>query len=250
MGFVRIGVIALVVGLAGPLPAVAQGMEDGIRAFSALSTGNWGLAQFYATRALESHTLKLGDEAGVFAYRGEARRHLNDFAGAVVDYTEAIGRGVSGAFAARVFNGRGIALFAQEELDLAVADYTQAIKLDPKFVEALDNRGVVYMAGGELRRAIDDFTAAAALAPTNPIPLNNRGRAYLEVQFCEEAYQDFTAALDLNPADPVTPLFNRGIAAECLNRPDDAFDDFAAAFDLAPDEPNYREKFQEYGLMP
>ena len=50
--------------------------QDALRAFDALRAGDWELANVYATRALEAGTLAPGDQAAVYGYRGDARRHL------------------------------------------------------------------------------------------------------------------------------------------------------------------------------
>ena len=47
--------------------------------------------------------------------------------------------------------------------DRAIADYTDAIRLDPNFVTAYYNRGVTYRAKGDSDRAIADYTAAITL---------------------------------------------------------------------------------------
>jgi formylglycine-generating enzyme required for sulfatase activity len=53
------------------------------------------------------------------------------------------------------------------EYDKAIADCTEAIRLDPKHVEAYHNRGVAYWNKGEYDKAIADFTEAIRLEPTN-----------------------------------------------------------------------------------
>src|ERR1700744_3071888 len=61
--------------------------------------------------------------------------------------TEAI---KSGAFAERelaaVYKNRGNAYYFTKDYDRAVADYTAAIKLDPKFAHAFNDRGAAYRA--------------------------------------------------------------------------------------------------------
>src|ERR1043166_3658691 len=51
------------------------------------------------------------------------------------------------------------------ELDRALADYAEAIRLDPNNVQALHGRGVVWRDKGDLDRAIADFSAAIAINP-------------------------------------------------------------------------------------
>ena len=51
------------------------------------------------------------------------------------------------------------------EHDKAIADYTEAIRLNPKYAEAYYNRGVAYEDKGEHDKAIADFTEAIRLDP-------------------------------------------------------------------------------------
>lgn len=224
--------------------------QDALRAFDALRTGDWTLANTYATRALEAGTLAPGDQAAVYAYRGDARRRLNQLQEAVLDYTRALEIGLPAAYAARVYNNRGMAMVAADLFANAVDDYTAAIRLDPKFSEAYVNRGVVHMMNRRMEAAFQDFADALKANPNNGRAYSNRGQAYMHVEFYEDAIAEFTAALELmnDPEEAVVPLFNRGLAWEALGEDDEAYADFALAYQVAPDEPTYQDKYREYGL--
>lgn len=71
---------------------------------------------------------------------------------AIADYTEAIR--LNPEFADACFN-RGNAYYGKGQYDDAIADYTEAIRLNPKFAEAYYNRGNAYEAKAEA-----DFTKA------------------------------------------------------------------------------------------
>ena len=51
------------------------------------------------------------------------------------------------------------------DCEKAIADYTEAIRLDPKDAKAYYNRGVAYGEKGERDKAIADFTEAIRLNP-------------------------------------------------------------------------------------
>lgn len=60
-------------------------------------------------------------------------------------------------------------------LDLALADYTTAISLDPDFAEAYEGRGEVYELKGDLDRAILDYDQAIRLDQIFAQALYRRG---------------------------------------------------------------------------
>jgi tetratricopeptide (TPR) repeat protein len=68
-------------------------------------------------------------------------------------------------------------LIAFRQLDRAIADHTQAIKLDPNLSEAFYNRGNAYGDKGENDRAITDYDTAIRLNPKFAGAFNNRGLA-------------------------------------------------------------------------
>jgi tetratricopeptide (TPR) repeat protein len=51
---------------------------------------------------------------------------------------------------------RGTAYWIKGQLDRAIADYTQAIRLDPEYAEAYHNRGLAYAARGDAPQAEAD----------------------------------------------------------------------------------------------
>jgi lipoprotein NlpI len=58
-----------------------------------------------------------------------------------------------------------------------MADFNEAIQLDPKSTHAFRNRGVVYALKGDYSRAIADFNVVIRLDPNNALAFCNRGRA-------------------------------------------------------------------------
>jgi len=85
------------------------------------------------------------------------------------------------------------------ELDRAVADYTEAIKLDASDPDFFNNRGVALRDKGELDRAIADFTEAIRMRPKGPGPYFNRGMSHFYGGAPAKALADFNQAMMLNP---------------------------------------------------
>src|ERR1700688_4313507 len=63
----------------------------------------------------------------------------------------------TGRSLARVYARRGGAYQAQGDLDRAMADFDQAIRLDPKDAQAYYNRGIAWEEKRSLREALADF---------------------------------------------------------------------------------------------
>jgi tetratricopeptide (TPR) repeat protein len=73
---------------------------------------------------------------------------------------------------------RGIGRHNEGEYDKAVADFTEAIRLDAQFAEAYSNRGGAYVNTGEYGKAIADSSTAIRLDPTLAAAYSNRGLVY------------------------------------------------------------------------
>ena len=66
------------------------------------------------------------------------------------------------------YNNRGNAYTREGQYELAIQDYNESIKLNPKYAGPLNNRGVAYQKKGDIDRAIADFDAAISLDRGNP----------------------------------------------------------------------------------
>ena len=94
---------------------------------------------------------------------------------AIADYSEAIRLNPKDAVA---FNNRGNLWKDKRDLDRAFADYNEAIRLNPKYSMAYNNRGLAWNAKRDLDRAISDYDEAIRLDPKYAPAYNNRGIAW------------------------------------------------------------------------
>ncbi len=83
--------------------------------------------------------------------------------------------------------------------DAAVADYTEAIRLDPKYAEAYRCRGDAWYWKDGHNKAIDDYSEAIRLEPKNASAFSGRGAAYYQKNDFDHALADCEGAVRLNP---------------------------------------------------
>jgi lipoprotein NlpI len=87
----------------------------------------------------------------------------------------------------------------RKELDLALGDYNEAIRLDPTKAYGYNNRGRLWSAKKEYDKAIADYTEAIRLDPKDAVARNNRGGAWLAKKEYDKAIADYTEAQRLDP---------------------------------------------------
>jgi len=101
------------------------------------------------------------------------------------------------------------------ELDKAIEEYTQAIRLNKKFTDAYYNRGLIYSAKGRYKDAIRDFNAAIELGSMTADVYCNRGNAYFFLGKTKQALADFNRALKVSPSD-ADALYDRALVYETM----------------------------------
>ncbi|MCA3416244.1 MAG: tetratricopeptide repeat protein [Roseomonas sp.] len=168
--------------------------------------------------------------SGAYFNRGNARAELWDFVGAIADFTEAIRLNPEFISA---FNNRGNARADQGDLNGAIADFSEAIRLNPQHVSAFNNRGFTRAQQGDRAGAITDFSEAIRLAPQDAGAFNNRGFARFELGDYAAAINDFTEAIRLEPGY-ARALTGRAIARGATGDHAGAIADFDEVLRLDP----------------
>jgi len=151
---------------------------------------------------------------------------------AIADHTEAIRLNPNHAGA---YNNRGVAYAEKGDHDRAIADYTQAIRLNPDYADAYSNRGGAYSSNGDYDRAITDYTRAIRLNPNYAGAHYNRGNAYINKGDLDMAITDFTQAIRLNP-NFAEAYSNRGVAYYHKGDYSLAVTDYTQAIRLDPND--------------
>ncbi len=115
-------------------------------------------------------------------------------------YREAIDAfGEGSAKDAVLRNKTGIAYHQLMQMDSARKCYEQAIKLNPKYHEAVNNLGTVWYAKKSYRRAISQYRKAIKIAPEAASIHSNLGTAYFARKEIDQAMEEFRTALQLDP---------------------------------------------------
>src|ERR1022692_3642705 len=98
------------------------------------------------------------------------------------------------------YNNRGNAYTGKGQYELAIQDYDESIKLNPKYAKSLNNRGVAYQKKGDFDRALEDFDVAINLDPDYANAFANRAEIYQKKGDYPRALKDFDEAIRLQPA--------------------------------------------------
>lgn len=136
---------------------------------------------------------------------------------------------------ATAFVNRGTAYRLKDDKERALADYSEAIRLDPKNVDAFSNRASVYRGSSgdrALADAIADYDAVIRLDPKHALPLYNRGFAHHTKGDYDRAIADYNDAIRLGYQDPDGPLSYRGHAYFCKKDFVRAIADYDAALKI------------------
>jgi tetratricopeptide (TPR) repeat protein len=150
---------------------------------------------------------------------------------AIADFTQAITLDPKNKF---ILWERGVAYADKGDYDKAMADYGQAIRLDPEYAPAYNSRGNAYARKGDFDRAIADLDQAIRLDPAYAAAYSNRGNAYVNKGDNDRAIADFDQAIRLDPEDAVA-YNNRGIAYFDKKDYDRAIANYSQAIRLDPE---------------
>ncbi|WP_156331800.1 tetratricopeptide repeat-containing serine protease family protein, partial [Planktothricoides sp. SR001] len=132
------------------------------------------------------------------------------------------------------YYNQGVTNYDLKKYDLAIADYNQAIALDPNYAAAYNGRGNAYKELKKYELAIADFNQAIALDQNYASAYVGRGLAYYDLKKYDLAIADYTESLRLNNSEPWLVHNNRGLAYYYLKKYELAIADYNKAIALDP----------------
>ncbi|HEY2842114.1 MAG TPA: tetratricopeptide repeat protein [Bryobacteraceae bacterium] len=96
-------------------------------------------------------------------------------------------------------NKTGIAYHQLQDLNNAEKYYKHAVKLNPKYPEAINNLGTVYYAKKSYRRAVNQYKSALRLSPASASIMSNLGTAYFARKQYDDAMKAYEQAVAFDP---------------------------------------------------
>ena len=127
----------------------------------------------------------------------------------------------------------GNAAWASNDLDSAIASFSEAIRLDPSDPATYYYRGRVYVQKGDATRAIGDFDTSIRYNPKSADAFLGRGVAYGLAENCQQAIADFNEAIRLGARDAYA-FWVRGAAYAQMGDHAHALADLNHAIELDP----------------
>lgn len=151
---------------------------------------------------------------------------------AISEFTKAIKSNPKHAWA---YLNRGDAYRVKGDKDKAMDDYNKAISINPKFGNAYYYRGNLYFQSQDYKKAIRDYTKAIDSGYSGVRVYHARGDAYAKEKDWNNAINDYSHLISLEP-DKAVWYALRGYAYEEAGRERQAFNDYSKAVSLGHNE--------------
>ena len=120
-----------------------------------------------------------------------------------------------------IYNILGLVLHSQKKFSEAIKYFSDAIKMNPEFFNALNNLGNAYFAIGDLKKAEIYYQRALDINPKFVLAINNLGNLRKELQNFDEAIEYYRSALKIN--DKLAVIHNNlGMALQSLGKFEEA----------------------------
>jgi tetratricopeptide (TPR) repeat protein len=144
--------------------------------------------------------------ATIYFWRAVGWNKKGNYTQVIADASEAIRLRPNQA----VYNLRGSAYYDKGEDDIAIADFNDALRIEPPSGVIFHNRGNALRSKGEYAKAIADYDQAIKLGPPSAFSWQNRGISKRALGDLDGALADINEAIRLDPELP-QPLTSRSV---------------------------------------
>lgn len=169
------------------------------------------------TKIIRAHTTSAKQLAAAYVNRAIAYQNERRFDLAIADNTQAIAIDPKDDIS---FNNRAALFLLERNYDQAIADYSAVIAIDRDFIGAYWGRGNAYSAEHEYTNAIADYSQVIRIDPQGGIfgygAYMGIGHAYLAVSDIKKAIANYTVAIG-KVLTPTAFFLQRGVAYHQLN---------------------------------
>ena len=135
-------------------------------------------------------------------WEGHAAYERGDYQRSIAINNDVLAMKISAAEASLATMNRGAAYQAKGDLDKALRDFDEAIRLDPHNAGAYVDRGLVRSIKGAHDKALTDFEEAIRLNPNQREAYYNRTTDLWDAGKRDEIVADLTRTMELNPSFP------------------------------------------------
>jgi tetratricopeptide (TPR) repeat protein len=118
-----------------------------------------------------------------------------------------------------------------------VADFTQALKINPNYAKAFHNRGSAYFYQQSYHEALSDYSRAIELDPLYAEAYFNRGSAWLKIGRRDKALTDIRRARQIDPEHPMAERVLALLTSGSAHSPQSAERTGAVRSPKTPDQP-------------
>ncbi|MGD9590131.1 MAG: tetratricopeptide repeat protein [Pyrinomonadaceae bacterium] len=164
-----------------------------------------------------------------FGIRGDAYLRMGRAKNAIADYSQAIAIEPRDIY----YVARGTAKAADGDHQGATIDLSEAIRLNPNYALAYDKRADSYAALKKFDLALIDRSKVVALAPNDARSYFERGLTYEKLKRYQESVNDLTQAITLDPKNAWAHN-GRAYSYELMGKTAEAEAGYSKAIELSP----------------
>ncbi|MEG5037825.1 MULTISPECIES: TerD family protein [unclassified Microcoleus] len=152
------------------------------------------LSNYRTNRAVISQRVAIAQKAANFSNQGSLKVQKGDVPGAIANFTQALALNPN---IPQAYLGLGIATGQQGNKQQAIYNYDRALQFNPNLAEAYFGRGQAYYELGNKQKAIGDYEQAIRVNPNYGLAYLERGAIRCMLGTKSQAVADFNQAGEL-----------------------------------------------------